>query len=450
MTNMHDAVVEQPNERGSALVGVLLLLMLTSALAAALGASAQTETLISRNQRSEMQATAAAEAGLNHAVELATTYIFEWKANQLPDVETAIDNLLLGLDGQGDTADDGSLGTRPGISAAKQIPLGTRLTITNGIDAQYYAVVIDDQGAPGEDGDPFNDANGAVIVRATGYAENDTTVVLEALIGPLVLPAVLIDGDFTMSGNVAIQGSTGSVHANGDLLVNGEATTVAGTVTASGLYTGSPTGSGGAAELPVPEIRASDYLAYADLILTSSGEVEQPDGTPLCDASGDPNACEDGYGWTFAGADGWEISGEGATNTTFYVEGKAAIGGSGPSQVLQITVIAEGSIDISGNPSVTPNTPDLLFITDGDLEISGTAVTGNPLTAEGQMLVHEQVQLSGNPSLAGQLIVENATGLDPLVTNNAIVSGNVTITYEGDLGGDTFSVRGWREVRGTN
>ena len=148
MTNMHDAVVEQPNERGSALVGVLLLLMLTSALAAALGASAQTETLISRNQRSEMQATAAAEAGLNHAVELATTYIFEWKANQLPDVETAIDNLLLGLDGQGDTADDGSLGTRPGISAAKQIPLGTRLTITNGIDAQYYAVVIDDQGAP--------------------------------------------------------------------------------------------------------------------------------------------------------------------------------------------------------------------------------------------------------------------------------------------------------------
>ena len=79
-----------------------------------------------------------------------------------------------------------------------------------------------------------------MIVRATGYAENDTTVVLEALIGPLVLPAVLIDGDFTMSGNVAIQGSTGSVHANGDLLVNGEATTVAGTVTASACIPGAP------------------------------------------------------------------------------------------------------------------------------------------------------------------------------------------------------------------
>ncbi len=75
MTDTHSSIVEQPTERGSALILVLFVLMMMSALTAALTVSGQTETLISRNQRSGAQAQAAAEAGLNHAVELATTYI---------------------------------------------------------------------------------------------------------------------------------------------------------------------------------------------------------------------------------------------------------------------------------------------------------------------------------------------------------------------------------------
>ncbi len=104
-------------ERGSALIGVLLLLMMMSALAAALGVSGQTETLISRNQRAAAQAQAAAEAGLNHAVELATTYIFEWKANGFPDADAAIDALLLGPDlASGTVATDADNG---GVSVAR-------------------------------------------------------------------------------------------------------------------------------------------------------------------------------------------------------------------------------------------------------------------------------------------------------------------------------------------
>jgi len=118
MTKTRNSIVELPGERGSALLGVLLLLMMVSALAAALGVSSQTETLISRNQRSAAQAQAAAEAGLNHAAELATAYIFEWKANGLPNVEAALDGLLVGPDGASGTAstdvDNGSLGPRVG------------------------------------------------------------------------------------------------------------------------------------------------------------------------------------------------------------------------------------------------------------------------------------------------------------------------------------------------
>ena len=48
MTKTRNSIIEQPGERGSALLGVLLLMMMMSALAAALGVSGRTETLISR------------------------------------------------------------------------------------------------------------------------------------------------------------------------------------------------------------------------------------------------------------------------------------------------------------------------------------------------------------------------------------------------------------------
>ena len=209
--DMHHGIVQQPDEQGTALVGLLLLLLMMSVLAVAVVLNGRTETLISGNQRSSTQATAAAEAGLNHAVELATTYIFEWKTNGFTSVDAAIDALLVGP----------GLGTRTGITVAEAIPLGTRLTITGGIDAEYEALIMDDDAdAPDEpDGDLFDDENATLVVRATGYAAGNTKAVLEALIGPLALPAVLVNGDLTASGSVSIQGSEGSVHANGDLVI---------------------------------------------------------------------------------------------------------------------------------------------------------------------------------------------------------------------------------------
>jgi hypothetical protein len=457
MTNTRSSIVEQPDERGSALIGVLLLLMMMSALAAALGVSGQTETLISRNQRSGAQAQAAAEAGLNHAVELATTYIFEWNANRFANVEAAIDALLLGPDlasgSVGTNADNGSLGTRPGITAAEDIPLGTRLTITGGINAEYEAFIMDDAGAAlGEEGvdDPLNDTNETLIVRATGYGPDNTKVVLEAVISYISLPAVVVNGDLTISGNATIAGTEGSVHANADLTISGGAATVSGTVTASGTYTGSLPGSGGAAPLPIPLVRASDHRFKADFVLESNGTI-------TCGASA---GCAGGYAygaticgaspcnyWVYnAGDNSWTISGNDATNGTYYVEGPARISGNAGTTLvpIAITIIAEGSIEISGNPDLAPDYPELLFVTDGDLKISGGIDT--PLVAAGQMLVHEQVSISGNPSLSGQLLVENATSVDPLVTNNTI-SGNPTITYNGGLGEGVYSVTGWREIR---
>jgi hypothetical protein len=456
MAKTRHSGVEHPSERGSALLGVLLMMMMMSALGAALAVNGHTETLISRNQRSATQATVAAEAGLNHAVELATTFISQWKANGFANVEAAVDALLLGPDGASGTAatdwDNGSLGTRTGISFLEELPSGTRMTITGGINAEYEAFIMDDDAtAPDEPGgDLYDDENAALIVRSTGYSQDGTKVVLEALITPVEKGAVVVNGDLVVGGNATITGSEGRVHVNGDLTLDDNAdvvvaATAGGLVIETGGHSQKATGpsTGGAPELSVPEVRASDYLAFADFVLTSAGTMTDQDGAELCSVA----PCNN---WDFNSGE-WSIGTEAPVDGTYYVEGTVRITGSPGSaeDPLLISILAEGSIDISGSPTLRPDTPDLLFVTDGDLDISGNIDAGDPVTAAGQILVHEQVNLRGTPSLGGQLFVEDATSVDPSVTANDI-SGNVTLTYTGGLGSDTFGVTGWRDVRDAN
>ena len=107
----------------------------------------------------------------------------------------------------------------------------------------------------------------------------------------------------------------------------------------------------------------------------------------------------------------------------------------------------EGDIDIQGNATLTPDIQagfDNLFVTNGDLEISGSFAT--PLIIEGVVMVRGQLDISGSPSIAGQVLVQNITGAGTLTDVNEI-SGNPTITYNGIAGNDTFDIAGWREVK---
>jgi hypothetical protein len=439
-------IVQRASERGSALVGVLLLLMMMSALVAALAVGGQTETLISRNERANAQARAAAEAGLNHAVELATTYIFRWSANGFGSVAGAVDALLVGPDGvsgsEDTDADNGSLGTRAGIDADEDIPLDTKLTITGGILAEYEASLMDDDAtAPDENGDPYTDANRTLIIRATGYARDNSEVTVEAMISPIELGALVVNGDLEVVGNVEVSGTAGNVHANGDLDLIGSVD-ISGYASATGTYTGSEPGTGGAAPVDVPEVDPGDYRHYADFVLTSSGTMTDLNGTVLCAMA----PCNN-WDWD-SSTSTWSTHNAPPTDGTYYVEGSISITGSpgNAKNPIHVTLITEGSIDISGSPDMTADTPELLMVAGGDLEISGGLDAGDPLTAQGQVLVHEQIKFSGNPSIAGQVIVENATSVSTLVTENDL-SGNVDIIYNGGLGTANYRVTGWREVR---
>ena len=294
-----------------------------------------------------------------------------------------------------------------------------------------------------------------MVIQAIGYAPDNTRVALEITVAnnAVVMPFLVLGGSVDISGNPTFTGSQGGVHANGDLDISGNAT-IAENATAGGTYTesGNPTiggSSGGGAEaVSISPVAAIDYRPNADFILNSAGQMTDPAGTVICDASSSNDACEVmGYGWVYD-SPGWKFDGNTGTDGTYYVEGPATISGSpgSPGDPIALTIIAEDSIEISGNPNIMPDTPELMFVTDGDLKINGSAVM--PLTVEGAILVHEQLDIGGAAVLSGQITVEDAANNSSLVTENKI-SGSATFSYTGTLGGGALLLTrsAWREVR---
>lgn len=455
------------HEQGMALVAVMLLLMVMSALAAALTVSGNSETMIARNHQTAAQARAAAEAGLNHALEVTTDWLQDYQDNGYASASAAMTALLVGPDGEtGTTATNADNGSLAGLG----IPL-TGLALSDLPDVTYEVRLFDEDDSnrgvtlstdditrigEGTSG-AYSDANTRLVIRAIGYASGNAVATIEATIAPVELPAIVTNGSLEISGNATISGTEGSVHSNTNLEVSGSPT-ITGDATASGTYTetGNPTVAGVAegsqSTKTVPSISASDYLSDADFILTSAGRLTTAGGTEICDASSPPhNQCSNlGYGFEYTTAPSikWQLSSNSDTIIagTYYVETDVQVSGSPGSALLplQMTIIAEGSIDVSGSPDLTPDTPELLFVTDGDLEISG-GIT-EPSTAEGLMLVHEQLKISGNPTLAGQILVEDGDDAHALVTENEI-SGNLTLVYNGIAGYVDFDVSAWRPTR---
>jgi hypothetical protein len=446
-----------------ALIMVLLSLVIVSALSAAMVASARTEFLIARNHESGAHAQVAAEAGLNHAIEITLTYLSQWQVNGFASRQAAVDALFVGPDGQsGTTASDADNGSLQNIGIV-QPP--ARVALSAAAQTAYQARVFDeddpargvtlsaaDRTRIGENGNAVTDGNSQVVVRAIGYSRDDTAVTLEATIGLLTLPAIVSDGDLTISGNPDVLGTNGSVHANDDLTISGNPT-ISEDATASDTYSssGSPNiggSSGGSRPLiSVPNVQAIDYKPQADFILKSNGTMTNQGGTVLCDASSNNDACANaGYGWKYEGSGNWKIDSQDPVNGAYYVEGDARISGNPgtPATPIQISIIAEGNIEISGNPDLRPELPEIMFVSNKDIKIAGNLTM--PTAFEGQILVREQLHLSGNPTLAGQIIVQNVTSVSSLVTSNEI-SGNPTIVYNGLVGSNTFAVVAWREVQ---
>jgi hypothetical protein len=173
-------------------------------------------------------------------------------------------------------------------------------------------------------------------------------------------------------------------------------------------------------------------------VLTSTGKLTKLAGTVIyCDAFGNPTACEPVYGWRFQGNE-WRVHGNTVLGRTYYAETDVRVSGA---PMAALTLIAQGSIRIDGDATLIPETPNVLFVTDGDLRIDSEPV----LT--GQMLVHEQFRITDDAQIVGQILVEDAATASSLVIDNRI-DGEAVITYNGTFaGGSGFTLSAWREVR---
>ena len=434
------------SEKGVALITVLLLLAVVSALTTALAMSGQTEIAMASNEAYYAGARAAAEAGLNRAAE------------HLNDVNTL--NLLAGADGNpAATADNGlvpSIGNGP-FTLTNQYTY--TLQILDDDDPSLYVTALtnDQLTQMGENGDASLSSNDRLILRAVGLGPRNTSVVVQRILQSVAInnitttttttisdPAILVNGDLNISGNMTVGGSEGNVHANGDVTGSGNAYMISGDLTATGELHGDVHANGlVAADMPpinVPEIKAADFRSLADYILSSTGVIVTA-STGLPCTSGCPS------GWSYSSG-AWSASGKMPTSATYYVEGPVSVHGTGNSAMTSLSIIAEGSITLTGNGKYRPeNNAGIQFVTNGDFALGGTVDADDTIDMDGQILVREQMDIYGNSEFQGRIMVENrdssANAYDASTNPNGRrgsssitandLRGNMTVTYNGGL-----------------
>jgi hypothetical protein len=150
------------------------------------------------------------------------------------------------------------------------------------------------------------------------------------------------------------------------------------------------------------------------------------------------------YGWkrTATGPVKWDLKDALAVPGTFCVEGNAYMSNNLglPGLPMKISVIATGSIEISGNPFLTPDHDDgILFLAGGDMSIQGNPGLGDNFS--GLVYAGAQCKTSGNFALTGQLMCAN--GPQPAGSVDFIgahdMSGNWTMNF--DCSANVFNKR---------
>jgi hypothetical protein len=302
--------------------------------------------------------------------------------------------------------------------------------------------------------------------------------------------ALLADGNLSISGNPPVGGACGNVHANENLSVSGNPT-VAGDATASGTATGNvPAGSGGRPPHAAPAIDPRRFLTSA-----LQPDAKRSDGTALpptevfrlipvpptfatavvTDGTGAviPGCCTPGQtfrGWKYnSSGPEWDYDTPTPHDGTYYIEGYVKMSKDVGTALApwRITVLAAppgllaapsppaagssindqlagdlgkvSNIEVSGNPKMIAHFQHTLLVAGRDLKLNGNASQN---FAEGIIAAHEQIQISGNPPIAGAVYAEDGGAVSSMVTINE-VSGNASITYNCGL---TLNIDCWPEA----
>ena len=393
------------------------------------------------NREDAARALNLAEAGVAHALGLLRG----------PLQATTLTNLLQGSDFTPDTGDDFLL-IGYGLPVANMIP-AEGIAMEGGT---YFVTLIDDPAHPGEnDGDPVSDSNGRIIARCTGVTDTEASASINVVIGAVSLPAIGTNGSLMLNGNPNILGACGGAHANQVVIVSGTPTVqtqvsasqqvqVSGQINQAGGGTSTPLSN--QPPIQIPDLDPMDYCDTSDFILRANGYfVTVEPSRDSVDANSNPV-----NGWTMGSSNPvvWNLSGNSTAPGSYCIEGNVVISGnpSGPGQgqnrtPLPLSVFASGSVQYSGNPTLTAAHPSgALIMANGDVSISGNP-SGGADSYNGLIYAQSQCQLNGNPVIGGQILCFDDP--DPLGSNNFVnqngMSGNPTIRY--DCGGMSVGMR---------
>lgn len=343
--------------------------------------------------------------------------------------------------------------TAPGINVTPSTITGTFQWWRN-IAYQgntYVAEILNDN----DGGGATDDANNRLVLRVwafgspTDITERSEEIMLESLIKykpPYYEPtsAVVVGGSLRVFGSAQIAGTDGNIQANGNVDIGGSAT-VAQDVFATGVVTGNLDNIGGdpypgSTPIEIPSINPAQYAGLAEYVLQADGNVLN---------KFDTNTYTPPYrGWEYSGGI-WKYNSGSIYNGTYYAETGTDVKITGSPGTIaipwQVTIISEGYIDVSGSPTIIPNSNNVSLLAGKDLQMSGSA--SNPYT--GLYAAHEQLKLTGTPKINGVVLAEDKEDICTLVSTGSefdiSITGNAEITYNGDM--TTFLEDGYPYIR---
>ena len=417
---------------GAALPAALFGLVAVTVLASAIFAASTMQSASTRNRESSARALQLAEDGLAHAV----TVVRDSLKGQ------PFTRLLLGSDGVASTADDGRV-TGFGLSSAISIPAAGR----DFGDGRYTAMITDDNDG---DGNVLSDANYRVRLRCEATTSDGGKASLDVILGTQVLPAIASNGDINMSTGGQIKGYCGSVHANDDLTITGTPPTISGTISASDVVSGTARDTLGATKTPLsgrdtvsipsltysqfcgtPTTNALNNFTDVEYWLSSNGTAYRRGGSALGVLTSNSVKLD---GWNYrSSTKTWEYSGATGQPGKLCIEGNVDVSGNvgSPGAPMAWSIIATGSVKVSGTPYLAPATADSIsIVSGGDVSISGNP-TGTALSFEGLIYANAQCLVSGTPTLRGQILCkDNATGANNTEYGaTTTISGTPVMTY---------------------
>jgi hypothetical protein len=490
-------------QRGAALIGALLLLLIVTVLGLALNSISTSDVSMVSNTQDSQEALAVAESGLAHARALLV-----WP-NVIPGGTLSVfDTYMQTGDAKACTGDELNGSFPKGTKVPKDYPKGSELIPESGRNygtGSYKVSICDDNAdeakATPPDVNPNVDKDGTIVVRSIGTARNGAVAAVEGYFGYGVgLPAISVNGYLKIEDHIRlIDAKNGGVYASGTLELEGDPCADSSFAATGKISKPEKSRRGpdckekGRIQMSsplttFPDLAILKYIQRQDVpgppappqnaytyFLKDDGWVYKTDGVSKWNAKKDE--------WKVAGKDFWKydkpvwkMKKDNVMEGVYYSNANIKIEDAPNSKTLRLSFITDGYVDIdTDHLHMTPYMKLGVCALCGNMNIPALGIAvlaGTDLriskkgSYSGVFYARHQIEINDDFTMTGQVISLNAKDDDGLAANskNLVkwdgkekklhVKGNAQITYDGTgfppNDGNAPHFLTWRECHGAD